>query len=133
MDLLFTYGTLAPENSEVAQREGWIADAIRGRLYDLGPYPALVDHDDAVADWVEGYVRPVTPEQLTGSLDSYEGVDEGLYRRVRTMTRADRQVWVYVYARPLPPSAVGPISRWNSPKRVRLLAPPAQFEEASDV
>jgi gamma-glutamylcyclotransferase (GGCT)/AIG2-like uncharacterized protein YtfP len=124
MHLLFAYGTLAPENPSAARAEGWAADAIRGRLYDLGPYPALVDHDDPAAGWVEGYVRGILWEQLRGSLDSYEGVADGLYRRVETVTREGRSVWVYVYARPLPASAIGPIDRWNSPKRVRLIAPP---------
>ena len=123
MHLLFVYGTLAPETPEVARQEGWASDAVRGRLYDLGPYPALIDTDDAAAGWVEGYVRSVTSEQLSGSLDSYEGVDEGLYRRIKTTTRAGRQVWVYIYARPLPSSAIGPLPRWNSTKRVRLFAP----------
>ncbi len=117
------YGTLAPESPEVARCEGWLADAVRGRLYDLGPYPALVDHEDPEAGWVDGYVRTVSMDQLQGSLDSYEGVGEGLYRRVTVATRAGRQVWVYVYARPVPHSAIGPLSRWNSPKRVRLLPP----------
>jgi gamma-glutamylcyclotransferase (GGCT)/AIG2-like uncharacterized protein YtfP len=124
MHLLFAYGTLAPEDASAARAEGWLEDAVRGRLYDLGPYPALVDHEEPSFGWVEGYVRGVSWEQLSGSLDSYEGVREGLYRRVETVTRAGRKVWVYVYARPLPPSAIGPIARWDSPKRVRLLAPP---------
>ncbi len=124
MQLLFAYGTLAPETSEVARDEGWAADAVRGRLYDLGPYPALVDHDDQQADWVEGYVRPVSLDQLSGSLDSYEGVRDGLYRRVETTTREGRRVWVYVYAGSVPPSAIGPLPRWNSTKRVRLIPPP---------
>jgi len=124
MHLLFAYGTLAPETPDVASQEGWMADAVRGRLYDLGPYPALVDHDDQDAGWVEGYIRPVSLDQLTGSLDSYEGVGDGLYRRVEATTREGRQVWVYVYARPVPPSAIGPLPRWNSTKRVRLIAPP---------
>ena len=126
MHLLFAYGTLAPETSDPAGLEGWVADAVRGRLYDLGPYPALVDHDDQQADWVEGYVRPVSLDQLTGSLDSYEGVGEGLYRRVEATTRAGRQVWVYVYASSVPRSAIGPLSRWNSTKRVRLIPPPGK-------
>lgn len=67
MHLLFAYGTLAPETSDVASLEGWMADAVRGRLYDLEAYPALVDHDDQDADWVEGYVRPVSLDQLTGT------------------------------------------------------------------
>lgn len=125
MHLLFTYGTLAPANPEAARSEGWIEDAVRGRLYDLGPYPALVDHEDPQAGWVEGFVREVAWDQLTGSLDSYEGVSEGLYRRVSVESRTGRRVWMYVYAMPLPQTAVGPIGRWNSSKRVRLLAPPA--------
>jgi gamma-glutamylcyclotransferase (GGCT)/AIG2-like uncharacterized protein YtfP len=123
MHLLFTYGTLSPENPSIAQAEGWEADAVRGRLYDLGPYPALVDHEDSAASWVEGYVRSISWEQLSGSLDSYEGVSEGLYRRVKAVTREGRSVWMYVYAMPLPGSAVGPLTHWNSSKRVRLIAP----------
>ena len=83
------------------------------------------------AGWVEGYVRTVTWDQLTGSLDSYEGVGEGLYRRVTTCTREGRRVWMYVYDRPLPPSAVGPLDRWRSAKRVRLLPPPTIHEGGS--
>jgi gamma-glutamylcyclotransferase (GGCT)/AIG2-like uncharacterized protein YtfP len=128
MPLFFAYGTLAPESPDVALREGWLADAVRGRLYDLGPYPALVDHEDSGAGWVEGYVRTVSLDQLTGSLDSYEGVGDGLYRRVEVITRAGRQVWMYVYAQPVPSSAIGPLARWNSTKRVRLLPPPRNPE-----
>ncbi len=130
MHLLFAYGTLAPETAEVAQQEGWAADAVRGRLYDLGPYPALVDHEDQDANWVEGYVRPVSLDQLSGSLDSYEGVGDGLYRRVEATTRAGRQVWVYVFAGPVPSSAIGPLSRWSSSKRVRLIPPPCNQQGA---
>jgi gamma-glutamylcyclotransferase (GGCT)/AIG2-like uncharacterized protein YtfP len=133
MHFLFAYGTLAPESPEVGRREGWLADAVRGRLYDLGPYPALVDHEDSDADWVEGYVRTVSWDQLTGSLDSYEGVGEGLYRRVQVETREKRKVWVYVYAQPVPHHAIGPLSRWSSSKRVRLLPPPKTKKEAADV
>ena len=125
MHLLFVYGTLAPESPDVAGREGWAIDAVRGRLYDLGPYPALVDHEDTEAGWVEGYVRPVTWDQLTRSLDPYEGVGEGPYRRISARTRSGRQVWMYVYDQPVPATAVGPIDRWKTTKRVRLLPPPA--------
>jgi gamma-glutamylcyclotransferase (GGCT)/AIG2-like uncharacterized protein YtfP len=120
MALFFAYGTLAPLDPKSAAAEGWEPDAVRGRLYDLGPYPALVDHEDEAAGWVEGYVRTVTWEQLTGTLDAYEGVDEGPYRRVSTISRAGREVWLYVYAHVLPATAIGPIDRWNSTKRVRF-------------
>ena len=75
---------------------------MRGRLFDLGPYPALVDADDPAAGWVEGHVRPVGRRELEGRLDRYEGVDQGLYRRVLVTTRSGRRAWVYVFARPLP-------------------------------
>lgn len=111
--LLFAYGTLAPRDPETAARGGWAADGVRGRLFDLGLYPALIDLDDPGADWVEGYVRSVDPAELAGPLDTYEGVAAGLYRRAATTTRAGLRAWVYVYARPLPATARGPLARWR--------------------
>lgn len=113
--LLFVYGTLAPSAPEAAAVAGWSFDRVRGRLFDLGPYPALIDVDSK-DDWVEGYVRKVGLNDLQGRLDDYEGVADGLYRRVRTTTEGGREVWVYVYARDLPPDARGPIPRWNGPR-----------------
>jgi gamma-glutamylcyclotransferase (GGCT)/AIG2-like uncharacterized protein YtfP len=113
--LLFAYGTLGPAEPRQADRDGWVADRLRGRLYDLGPYPALVECGDAEAGWVDGYVRSVDAAELSARLDPYEGVDEGLYRRVATTTEAGRRVWVYVYARELPPGARGPLVRWERP------------------
>jgi gamma-glutamylcyclotransferase (GGCT)/AIG2-like uncharacterized protein YtfP len=112
-ELLFAYGTLVPSDQSRRDAEGWIADAVRGRLYDLGPYPGLVDLDDPSASWVEGFVRPVDVLELQERLDPYEGVDEGLYRRERAVTRSGRLVWVYVYARSLPEGARGPFDRWE--------------------
>src|SRR3954465_4849743 len=99
---LFAYGTLAPMEPDGMAPDGWVADRVRGRLYDLGPYPALIECGIAEADWVEGYVRSVGIDELVGRLDPYEGVGEGLYRRVAATTEVGRRVWVYVYARPLP-------------------------------
>ena len=82
---------------------------MRGRLYDLGAYPGLVDLDDPCAGWVEGYVRPVTIEELEGPLDRYEDVSRGLFRRVRATTRDNRGVWLYLYARPVPLDVRGPL------------------------
>lgn len=117
-DWLFAYGTLAPDGPEAAERGGWEPDMVRGRLYDLGTYPALVDADDPGADWVAGHVRPVEPSEFSATLDDYEGVPQGLYRRARATTRGGREVWVYLYARPLPAGARGPIDRWDGPRRV---------------
>lgn len=95
----------------------WTGDAVRGRLYDLGPYPILVDPGHAAAPWVEGHVRTVTAAELEGPLDAYEGVADELFRRVVVPTRAGRQVWVYVYAGPVPPGARGPLTRRDRPDR----------------
>ncbi len=113
--LLFAYGTLMPADSETAQRDGWSADAVRGRLFDLGPYPALIDLGDTSAGWVEGFVRQTDHAELDGPLDRYEAVDTGPFRRALATSRNGRQVYVYEFARPLPPEARGPISRWHAP------------------
>jgi gamma-glutamylcyclotransferase (GGCT)/AIG2-like uncharacterized protein YtfP len=115
--LLFAYGTLMPEDAAAAEREGWRPDAVRGRLFDLGPYPALVDLDDPRAGWVEGYVRPISLDELETRLDPWEEVDRGLYRRSETVTRASYRVWVYVYNQPLPPTSRGPLVRWDGRRR----------------
>ena len=115
--LLFAYGTLMPRDRESADRGLWSPDAVRGRLFDLGPFPALVDLDEPGAGWVEGWVRPVEQQELETRLDPWEEVDRGLYRRAEAMTRASRRVWVYVYNRPLPPHACGPLNRWDGCRR----------------
>ena len=120
--LLFAYGTLMPADAESAAREGWVSDAVRGRLYDLGPHPVLIDVDDPAAGWVEGFARPVDPDELVHRLDPWEDVAGGLFRRVETTTRSGSRVWVYVYNRPLPPQARGPLSRWDGRRRARLAA-----------
>jgi gamma-glutamylcyclotransferase (GGCT)/AIG2-like uncharacterized protein YtfP len=120
--LLFAYGTLMPADADSA-REGWVPDAVRGRLYDLGPYPVLVDLDDPAAGWVEGFVRATDLDELVYRLDPWEDVAGGLYRRVEATTRSNARVWVYVYDRPLPPQARGPLPRWDGRRRARLAAP----------
>jgi gamma-glutamylcyclotransferase (GGCT)/AIG2-like uncharacterized protein YtfP len=116
---LFAYGTLMPADPERAHGDGWSPDAIRGRLFDLGAYPAVVDLDDPAAGWVEGYVRAVEMCDLEGLLDAWEGVAQGLYSRVETTTRSGKRAWVYVYSRPLPKDADGPLPRWRGSRRFR--------------
>jgi gamma-glutamylcyclotransferase (GGCT)/AIG2-like uncharacterized protein YtfP len=113
---LFVYGTLGPATPEEAVALGFEADAVRGRLFDLGPYPALLALDDHDAPWIEGHVRQVTETELRTLIDPYEGVDEGLFIRSATTTRGGRAVWVYVYARPLPQWAEGGLTRWDGPR-----------------
>jgi indolepyruvate decarboxylase len=115
--LLFAYGTLMPRDRDSAERGGWRPDAVRGRLFDLGPYPALIDLDDPKAGWVEGFVRPVDLEELETRLDPWEEVDRGVFRRIQTVTRGSCLAWVYVYGRPLPLQARGPVDRWDGRRR----------------
>lgn len=114
---LFAYGTLGPASNEEVRRDGWLPDAVRGELYDLGPYPALVHLNASTAGWVSGYVRPVSLTELEQDLDPYEGTSEGLFGRSAARTRSGRWVWVYTYLRPLPPFARGPIQFWDGPRR----------------
>jgi gamma-glutamylcyclotransferase (GGCT)/AIG2-like uncharacterized protein YtfP len=113
--LLFAYGTLGPRFDR--RPHEWRRDAVRGRLFDLGVYPALVDCGLSTAAWVEGSVRAVEADELDGDLDAYEGVAEGLFERVAAVTRDGHRVWVYVYARALPQWARGPLSRWDRAAR----------------
>jgi gamma-glutamylcyclotransferase (GGCT)/AIG2-like uncharacterized protein YtfP len=122
-DWLFAYGTLGPTDARDAAGRGFEPDAVRGRLYDLGPYPALVDLDDPSASWVEGHVRATSPDELEDVLDPYEGTSSGLFVRRRTRTRAGRTAWVYAYGRPLPEWVHGPTTRWEG-RRVDPLRGP---------
>lgn len=79
---------------------------VRGRLYDLGPYPALVPGEDLV----RGELWRLSPEHTAETLavlDEVEGysVSPGdLYQRVvvecRTESGESYQANVYYYARP---------------------------------
>ncbi|MFO0904333.1 MAG: gamma-glutamylcyclotransferase family protein [Pirellulales bacterium] len=96
---VFVYGTL----KRGQEREGcWprapravLRAKTRGRLHDLGPYPALIPGDD----WVAGEVWQLAPEDVAETLrvlDEVEcfGVDDvDLYvrREVECWTAADGQ------------------------------------------
>ncbi len=120
---LFAYGTLMPRDPEAAAQHGWEPDAVRGCLYDLGPYPALVDVGDPAAGWVEGYVRRGLSPEMLRLLDAYEETDSGMYRRVQMTTRNNNLVWVYVYSGPLPREARGPLNRWEGTVRAWPCSP----------
>ena len=130
-DRVFVYGTLLPEPSDTDDR-AWVEDAVRGRLYDLGPYPGLVDLDDPTAGWISGCVRAVSPELLNGLLDEYEGVSEGLFARTRTVTRNGASVWIYVYNRPLDREARGFLESWEG-ARGRWPSKDSSIKETRDV
>lgn len=108
---LFVYGTLhntfSPRAASAWHR--FLSTAIfcgrvsvKGYLYSLGPYPALVI-DEAANSLVTGELYQITEEILT-ALDEYEEIDPGNseseYRRqLVELTTADGQMvqaWVYL-------------------------------------
>jgi gamma-glutamylcyclotransferase (GGCT)/AIG2-like uncharacterized protein YtfP len=115
---LFVYGTLMSAATgplgraerRRLQRQGVSLGpaTTTGRLYDLGPYPALVASDDA-ADVVHGELFALHDAAATLRwLDAYEGIvpgdhDRSEYRRatrqVRLANGAQLTAWMYLYAR----------------------------------
>lgn len=96
---LFVYGTLMTGET----RAGLLGDLRRvpatctGVLYDMpGGYPAL----DMTRDGrVHGELVDPPPAAMWGVLDLYEGVPEGLYRRVKVDVRIGMRrllAWAYV-------------------------------------
>lgn len=110
---LFVYGSLrsgfhSPAYEYISRYFNFVGDAkVKGRLYDLGEYPAAVpvDTDDFIIG--ELYVIKNQSEYswAIGQLDDYEGVDveEGetqLYRReLADIYIGDKIVkaWIYWY------------------------------------
>ncbi len=103
---LFVYGTLmggAPQGALLVGLERRAA-SLRGRLYDLpAGYPALAALREDGDGPVHGELVLGLDEGRLGLLDRYEGVDEGLYRRVeRDVDLGLRRLraWVYVMDHP---------------------------------
>jgi gamma-glutamylcyclotransferase (GGCT)/AIG2-like uncharacterized protein YtfP len=107
---IFVYGTL--KRGEVRERM-WPRGAVsieeataRGRLYDLGTYPALVDGDDVI----RGELWHVSAEDFQMTLDVLDAIecygnDEvDLYvRRIiecRTLGGEPRRAYTYFFANP---------------------------------
>lgn len=114
-DHLFVYGTLRRDTGHPAavllerraREVGW--GLLRGRLYDLGPYPAVVRSQDP-GHRVRGLVYRMEPglaELLLAELDRYEGAS---FRRevvsVHLESGESISAWVYLYARTPPPGRV---------------------------
>ena len=110
---IFFYGTLMRGFAlrERAAIESWIRFAgrgtVRGALFDLGPYPALVEGSGAVHG--EVYLC-LDPRRLLARADALERFDPhrpraGEYRREALPARLDDgrtlTVWAYVYNRRL--------------------------------
>lgn len=107
--LLFVYGTLRPFVAIPMAR--WLAAeahyvgpaSARGRLHDLGPYPAM-HAARGRRQWVVGDVYRVASPRILRVLDLYEAGARAVrprFKRVRctvTLTcRGQRPAWVYLY------------------------------------
>lgn len=102
---LFTYGSLrsgSDASRTLLDGCGRIGEGVvRGTLYDVGEYPALLLSGDGE---VRGEIWRCPPERLV-VLDRYEAVAEGLFRRAAV--RIDgRACWVYVAGPRLGPRLV---------------------------
>jgi gamma-glutamylcyclotransferase (GGCT)/AIG2-like uncharacterized protein YtfP len=112
-ELLFVYGTLLPGLAPASMRA--ICDrlthvspaTVRGSLYDLGPYPAVISGGSTL---VRGELLEIDSDDTWRSLDRYEGCPRpgegnGLFRRVRTVATLPSgesvDCWIYVYDRDL--------------------------------
>lgn len=100
---LFVYGTLATEGAQAhllggRQRRPGV---VRGTLYELpAGYPALALRGDTE---VQGEWLDPLPDALIGLLDVYEGVPEGLYRRIVVQVETPRirfDAWAWVMDHP---------------------------------
>jgi len=113
-EMLFIYGSLLPgcappAMADLCKRLKRIGPArVRGRLYDLGDYPAMVFIKEFGG--VRGEVVEVDSDETWQALDEYEGcphpaAGDGLFRRVWTIAMFDNgekvNCWVYVYMREL--------------------------------
>ena len=116
IECVFVYGTL--KRGQCRER-AWPRQPLSiepawtpGRLYDLGPYPALLEGSDGVLGelW---HFAPGDMDETLRVLDGIEGFrnqPDDLYRRVVVQcTTAAGEVlkaYLYHYARPLPANTV---------------------------
>lgn len=105
---IFVYGTL--KRGQVRERcwprmpLGIEVATVRGTLYDLGPYPALVEGNDVIAGELWHFEEEDVPPTIAvlDEVEGFSGNADDWYRRVvvkcQTATGAV-QAWTYLYAR----------------------------------
>jgi gamma-glutamylcyclotransferase (GGCT)/AIG2-like uncharacterized protein YtfP len=129
---IFVYGTL--QRGQCRERN-WprppmrIEDAtVQGALYDLGPYPALVEGNDCIAGELWHLTDADLPETLRelDRVEAFYGRADDLYQRVTIRCHTPTGpvlAWTYRYARPgdmkvaqrIAPSATTGQCRWPRP------------------
>lgn len=119
---VFVYGTLLVGQPNHRVAEPYLLHVqpgrVRGRLYDVGAFPALVLDPDGRE--IEGEWFEVTPEGLRAMdrLEGYRGPGQkNFYERVWVRdARDDREGWVYVWpdSRGCPEIPVGSWREWRA-------------------
>jgi gamma-glutamylcyclotransferase (GGCT)/AIG2-like uncharacterized protein YtfP len=110
--ILFVYGTLQQPGNEFAaylnKYYTYLKPAkIKGLLYDVGEYPALIVNSDKPY-WINGGLFDIDEKALK-LIDSYEGYGDkeeqpNLFKREKhTTSTADGEIdaWVYIYNLPV--------------------------------
>ena len=80
---VFVYGTLLAGASHGGMLAGFprYAARVRGHLFDLPEgYPAMVLAEGE--DWTYGELVEGVPDRIVELVDTYEGVEQGLFQRV---------------------------------------------------
>lgn len=108
---LFVYGTLKKGQSAhqlLEPRARFVCSGLmRGRLYDLGPYPVAQKASGPGQEFAGELYELNDPSALLDALDRYEGAGEhaagerGYFRSRADVLGCDRRTyraWVYLYA-----------------------------------
>ena len=130
----FVYGTLKRGQSNYSLIAESVREAlsatIRGRLYDVGPFPALAHGDDVV----HGELLLIAPEAMADVLvvlDDLEGYDAAdpigsfYLREIVTAITADGQehaAYVYFYNRDAAALQHLPAGEWRGPSAAEVAA-----------
>lgn len=97
---IFVYGLLQPGFQPPLSTTDPVADSIQGDLYDLGDYPAAFNIGKST-QLIPGFVITIDSAELP-TIDAFEDIESGEYRRIHATTEAGIRVLVYEYARALP-------------------------------
>lgn len=97
MAKLFVYGTLKQGRSHYTGGKEFSPDTIKGKMYNVGAFPAVVLGGESV---VHGEVIEVDDSELA-QMDRYEGYQEGddnsLYKRISITTLSGEECFVYEF------------------------------------
>lgn len=93
---------------------------VSGRLFDLGPYPALRPAAAGADEVVVGELHRVLDSGIFAVLDAFEGFDptdragsDYLRERIALLEPRDGEAWIYVYNREPDPGRRIPGGDWR--------------------